>query len=281
MSSLSIAIQSGTILLREGLEALLVIAAIAAFLTRSGASRDQHRALYWGGGLAILASFATAMILNAFYDGAHDDRIEAGVLIIAAALLFYMSGWLIVKQDPRQFKAQIERSTRFALDNGTRSSLGLLAFLAVFREGAETILFLHALAGTTGGYSLGFIAGLVVASLCLIAMFMAMQWLAIRLPLRPVFLVTSAFLFLMGLRFIGASVQEMQEQAWLDVTAVALPDGFDLVFVNQSLEAITAQGVIAMIAVLGTAWATWRSKLALNQSHADPAEAVQSHALKG
>lgn len=260
MSPISIAIQSGTILLREGLEALLVIAAIAAFLTRSGASIRQRQSLYWGGGLAIFASFATAVIFNMFYEGAHDDRIEAGVLVLAAGLLFYMSGWLVVKQDPKQFKAQLERSARFALDSGTSISLGLLAFLAVFREGAETILFLHALAGTSGGYSFGFMAGLAIAALCLSAMFAAMQWLAIRLPLRPVFLVTSAFLFLMGLRFIGAAVQEMQEQAWLDVTPLPLPDWSDLVIVNPSFEAVTAQTLIAALAIMGTVLVSLRQR---------------------
>lgn len=261
MTPVSIALQSGTILLREGLEALLVIAAIAAFLGRSGATRRQRLSLYWGAGLAIAASFVTAMIFNSFYDGAHDDRIEAGVLVLAAALLFYMSGWLILKQDPRQFKAQLERGARLALDEGTTTSLAVLAFLAVFREGAETILFLHALAGTTGGYSLAFLAGLGLAALALLLVFAAMQWLAIRLPLRPVFLITSAFLFVMGLRFIGAAVQEMQEQAWLDVTRLIIPDWLDLVIINPTREAVTAQGLIAATAIVGTALVSLRGKM--------------------
>jgi high-affinity iron transporter len=266
MSSVSIAIQSGTILLREGLEALLVIAAIAAFLTRSGASAGQRRSLYWGAGLAIVASAITAVIFNTFYDGAHDDRIEAGVLVLAAGLLFYMSGWLILKQDPKQFKAQLERGAQLALDNGTTYSLAVLSFLAVFREGAETILFLHALAGTVGGYSLAFLAGLGFAALCLAMMFITMQWLAIRLPLRPVFLVTSGFLFLMGLRFVGAAVQEMQEQAWLDVTNLVIPDWLDLVIVNPTREAMLAQAVIAAIAIIGTGTLSWRHRVQLAAS---------------
>lgn len=268
MSFMSIAIQSGTILLREGLEALLVIAAIAAFLTRSGASAGQRRSLYWGAGAAIIASAITAVVFDQFYNGAHDDRIEAGVVVLAAGLLFYMSGWLILKQDPKQFKAQLERGARLALDNGTTYSLALLSFLAVFREGAETILFLHALAGTVGGYSLAFFAGLALASLCLVLMFASMQWLAIRLPLRPVFLVTSGFLFLMGLRFIGAAVQEMQEQAWLEITQLEIPDWLDLVIVNPTREALLAQAMIAAVAIVGTVALSWhhRTPLASTQN---------------
>jgi high-affinity iron transporter len=267
MFPISIAIQSGTILLREGLEALLVVAAIAGFLNRSGASIAQRRSLYWGAGLAIVASAITAAIFNIFYEGVHDDRIEAGVLILAAALLFYMSGWLILKQDPKQFKAQLERGAQLALDNSTGYSLALLSFLAVFREGAETILFLHALAGTVGGYSIVFIFGLGFATLCLVMMFAAMQWLAIRLPLRPVFLVTSGFLFVMGLRFIGAAVQEMQELAWLDVTNLMVPDWLDLVIVNPTREAMLAQAGIAAIAVIGTTILSWRHSEQLPASH--------------
>ena len=260
MSSVSIAIQSGTILLREGLEALLVIAAIAAFLTRSGASAGQRRSLYWGAGLAIVASAITAVIFNTFYDGAHDDRIEAGVLFLAAGLLFYMSGWLLLRQDPKVLKQDLEKGASKALSNGTTFSIAALSFFAVFREGAETILFLHALASTTGGYSVSFIAGLVIATAVLAFLFIAMQSLAMRLPLRPVFLLTSAFLFIMGLRFVGAGIQEMQEMDWIGLHDVIVPTGLDVIFVNASWEAIGLQLVIGAVAVLSALGLMARTK---------------------
>jgi high-affinity iron transporter len=247
--------------LREGLEALLILAMISAFLKRSGASEEQQRSVYWGGGAAIAASFVMALILSTFYGEAHDDRIEAGVLLLAALLLFYMSGWLLLRQDPKVLKRELEQGAAKALNSGAAYSIALLSFFAVFREGAETILFLHALAGTTGGYGFAFAAGLMVASALLVFLFIGMQWLAMHLPLRPVFLFTSAFLFIMGMRFLGASIQEMQELDWVSLHAAVVPQGLDIVLVNPSWEAIGLQILIGALAAGGSLGLLYRVKL--------------------
>ena len=149
-----------------------------------------------------------------FFEGEHNDFVEAGVMVLAAVLMLYMSGWMYLKQDPKAWMAELRRSAERALDSGTTISLGLIAFLAVFREGGETVLFLHALAKTSGGWTFGLIAGLVVAAVCLAAIFYAIEKLALMLPLRPVFLVTSAFLFIMGLRFIGGAIRSCRSRRW-------------------------------------------------------------------
>ena len=251
MNALSEALQSGTILLREGLEALLVIAALAAFLKRAGFP-EKVSSLYAGAGLAILASFGAAVVFELFFEGEHNDFVEAGVMVVAAVLMLYMSGWLYLKQDPKAWMGDLKRSAQRALDSGTTISLAAIAFLAVFREGGETILFLHALAKTSGGWTFGLIAGLVVAAACLVAIFYVIEKLAVMLPLRPVFLVTSAFLFLMGLRFIGGAIQELQEQTVVSYTAAPVPHWLEQLGVNPTWEAIGTQFVIAVIAVAST-----------------------------
>src|SRR5579863_3916640 len=100
MVAFSDAFQSGLILLREGLEAMLVIAALAAFLHRVGAN-DKVRSVYAGALLAIVASFGAAWVFEKYFAGEHNDFMEAGVMVIAALLMFYMSGWLFLRQDPR------------------------------------------------------------------------------------------------------------------------------------------------------------------------------------
>ena len=100
MNALSDALQSGLILLREGLEALLVIAALAAFLKRAGVPEKVSRSML-GAGLAILASFGAAVVFELFFEGEHNDFVEAGVMVIAAALMLYMSGWLYLDRTPR------------------------------------------------------------------------------------------------------------------------------------------------------------------------------------
>ena len=251
MNALSVAMQSGSILLREGLEALLVIAALAAFLNRAGVPA-KVRTLYVGAGFAILASIGAAVVFEMFFGGNHNDYMEAAILAVAAILMLYMSGWMYLRQDPRTRIKELRGHAERALNSGTAFSLGAIAFLAVFREGGEAVLFLHALATSSGGWGIDLIAGLVAAALCIAAIYYAMQKLAMMLPLRPVFLVTSAFLFIMGLRFVGAAFQELQERTVVSYTPATLPEWVESLGLNPSWEAIGAQLVFAAIAVAST-----------------------------
>lgn len=245
-------VQAFTILFREGLEALLVIAALAAFLRRAGAA-DKIAPVYLGAAAAAVASVGMAWVFETYFEGTHSDLIEAGVMLAAAALMFVMSGWLFVRQDPRAWQANLNRMAARALGAGTVLSLAGIAFLAVFREGAETILFLHALARAAAGFDGALFAGLGLAVLALAAVFVAMQWLALRLPLRPMFLITSAFLFVMGLKLVGEAIQELQEQTLVPVHDETVPDLVTTLGLNGSWEALGAQGllVLAALACLG------------------------------
>lgn len=244
----SIGVQAATILLREGLEAMLVIAALAAFLRRSGAE-SRLRWLYGGALAAIVASFGAAWVFERFFGGAHSDLFEAAVMVLAAGLMFYMSGWLVLRQDPRAWQASLRRSAERALDSGAAWSIAGVAFLAVFREGGETVLFLHALA-VNAASATGMAAGLAVAALGLAVLFWAIEIVAARLPLRPVFLATSAVLFLTGLKLVGDAVQELQEQAILPFDANAVSEAVRGFGTNGSLEALGLQASILVLAGL-------------------------------
>ncbi|MGE7156697.1 FTR1 family iron permease [Methylorubrum rhodesianum] len=242
-------VQAFIILFREGLEALLVIAALAAFLRRANAA-ERIAPVYMGALAAVVASVVMAWVFATFYDGNHSDLFEAGVMLAAAVLLFYMSGWMFLRQDPKAWQADLNRLAERALGAGTVLSLAGIAFLAVFREGAETILFVHALAKSGNGFDASLLSGLAAAALALVAMFVAMQWLALRLPLRPMFIVTSAFLFFMGLRMVGEAFQELQEQALIPFTTEGVPAFVsDWGLSNGSWEALGTQLVILAVAV--------------------------------
>lgn len=250
-------VQAAAILLREGLEAMLVIAALAAYLKKAGA--DQRlSALYAGAGAAIVASIIAAWLFQTLNDGQHNDLIEAFVILAAAALMLYVSGWLLVRQDPRAWQAYLKQRAETALAQGTALAIALLAFLAVFREGAETVLFIHALASASGGWSAGLFGGLAAAAAGLVALFFVINYLAMRLPMRAVFLVTSAFLFVMAIKLIGDAMQEFQEQLIVPsnpVAAVAwlLNYGF-----NPTREALMAQGGVIVLAIL--TFLVWRRR---------------------
>jgi len=207
-------IQSATILLREGLEALLVLAALAAYIHKAGA-RERLPAFYGGAGLAIVASLVVAWLFEVFNNGVHNDILEGVTILAAAALMLYVSGWLLLRQDPRAWQHFLNTKADEALARRTYIAVAALAFLAVFREGAETVLFVHALAQTQGGWSFGMIAGLVLAAVVLVGLFFAINVVARRLPLRSVFIATSFFLLVMAIRFIGDHIADRPDLPWL------------------------------------------------------------------
>ena len=241
-------IQSAMILLREGLEAMLVIAALTAYLDKAGA-RARLPALYAGAALAIVASIVVAWLFEVFNSGAHNDIFEAAVMLLAAALMLYVSGWLFVRQDPKAWERMLKTQAEAALSYRTAFAVAALAFLAVFREGAETVLFIHALAGSLGSWSLELIAGLVAAAGILVMLFFAINVIARRLPLRPLFLITSAFLFVMALKFTGQAIQEFQEQQLISYTELRAGRWLEAIGFNPTLEAVATQLAVIMLTV--------------------------------
>lgn len=242
-------VQSAAILLREGLEALLVIAALAAYLKKSGASA-RLTALYGGALLAILASILAAWLFEIFNNGAHSDLMEAGIILCAAVLMLYVSGWLMLRQDPRAWQGFLKTKADEALAKQTGIAVGLLAFLAVFREGAESVLFIHALATTSGGWSAELLAGLVAGGAGLIILFGVINYVAAKLPLRPLFVATSAFLFFMAIKFIGQAIQELQEQQIVQYSELRHADWLTAIGFNPTLEAVATQLLVIVLAVL-------------------------------
>lgn len=240
--------QAAVILLREGLEALLVLAALAAYLKKSGGA---HRvsALYGGAGVAVLASFIAAWIFAVFNSGDHSDVLEGVVILSAAALMLYVSGWLMAKQDPRGWQEYLATKADAALAQDTAWAVAALAFFAVFREGAETVLFINALAQTEGGWSAGLFAGLAAAAVGLAVLFYFINMIAQRIPLRPLFIATSAFLFAMAIKFIGDAIQEFQEQAALSVTTIKGTDWLAKLGLNPTAEALSLQFLVILFAL--------------------------------
>lgn len=243
-------IQAAVILLREGLEAMLVIAALAAYLTKAGGGH-RVKSLYAGALAAIGVSIIAAWLFAMLNSGQHSDLMEGVIILFAAALMLYVSGWLMVKQDPHGWKEYLAAKADHALAQDNAWAVAALAFLAVFREGAETVLFVNALASTEGGWSVGLFGGLAAATLGLAVLFYFINLIAQKIPLRPLFIITSAFLFAMAIKFIGEAVQEFQEQSILPFTQVAGADWLSAVGLNPTLEALSLQLLVILFA-LGT-----------------------------
>src|SRR5260370_6673944 len=123
-------VQAVVILLREGLEAMLVIAALAGYLTNAGAGH-RIQALYGGSLAAVGASIIAAWLVAVVNSGEHSDVLEGIIILVAASLMLYVRRWLMVKQDPRGGRDYLARKAASALAADTVGAVAALAFLAV------------------------------------------------------------------------------------------------------------------------------------------------------
>ena len=227
---------------------MLVIAALAGYLTKAGAGH-RIQALYGGSLAAVAASIVAAWLFAVLNSGEHSDVLEGVIILVAAGLMLYVSGWLMVKQDPRGWQDYLAHKADSALAQDTVWAVAALAFLAVFREGAETVLFINALAATEGGWSASLFAGLGAATAALVVLFYFINLIAQRIPLRPLFILTSTFLFAMAIKFIGEAVQEFQEQSILPFTELKGFAWLGDIGLNPTVEALSAQLVVIVFAL--------------------------------
>ncbi|MFN2431511.1 MAG: FTR1 family protein [Gemmatimonadota bacterium] len=247
--STSAFLQSFGIIAREGLEVVLILGAMLAVLRKTGV-REAEAGLWWGTGLALAASVLTALAVDRLFRSAEQVEVLEGVtMLVAAAVLFMVGHWLLSKADVARWKAYV--SARVGAAAGRRSllALGAVAFLAVFREGVETVLFYRALLAAESGSSAsvvaGFLAGLAGLGLLCAAIFR----LGVRIPLRPFFTATSALLLLLAFTFMGKGIHELQEGGVVSETPVAflrLP----LLGVYPTAETLVAQALMLVAIVV-------------------------------
>ena len=199
------------IILREGLEALLVIVALLAFLRKSG-NADKRGWIWAGGALGVLASLVAAVLLQALFSsisaGRNRELIEGITGLVAAGLLFYVSYWLHSKASLHAWQKYIGERTTRALARGSMAGLALLAFLAVFREGAETAVFYLGMAPAIALSDLMLGIGIGVAVLVVCAVLMLV--VGVRLPLRPFFRIAGLLVYYLGFKFVGTGIHALQ-----------------------------------------------------------------------
>ena len=238
-------LQSFGILFREGLEALLLCTALAAATLKAG-SEGGPRAVWRGAGLALVASLITAWLVDRVLNLAPAGReaIEGLTMLLAAVVLFYVSYWLLSKLEVQRWMAYLRRKVGSA---GNLWAIGAVAFLAVFREGVETVLFYEALAGIGRPVPIwgGLAAGAIVLSLVGVAVFR----FGLRLPIRPLFAVTGGLLYLMAMIFVGQGVHELQEAGWLSETGVAGAPRVPALGIYPAVETLVAQAVLLGLAI--------------------------------
>jgi high-affinity iron transporter len=250
-SSVGVFAASLVIITREGSEAIIIVGAIIAYLIKSG-NKSKVKSVYAGSILALGASVIMAFILNALAgaNGQNQEIVEGVTMLVAVAVLFYVSNWMVSKAEAETWTKYIQSKVEGSISRGSIFSLAFAAFLAVFREGAETILFYQALNAETDKYHNMVWMGLGVGVVALVAIFLFIRLLSLRLPLKPFFLGTSALLFIMSISFIGSGVKELQEGNLIGVTSVPGIPTVDILGIYPTAETLIPQVILLAVTVI-------------------------------
>ena len=250
--------QSLLIILREGFEAILVIGAIVTFLIKTG-HRERLRSIWAGVIYALIASAATAVILSTVLSAVPATReiIEGATLLVAVCVLFSVSYWLISKVEAAKWQQFIKEKVGAALEQGGGRALTFVAFLAVYREGAETALFYQALFNEGPNVVLPLSLGIAAGFVALAVIFTLFYRFGVRIPLRPFFSVTSVLLNYMAFVFMGKGIKELQEGNAIPLTAIGGFPHIEWLGLYPTWQGVLAQLVLLLLfafALLKTFW---------------------------
>jgi high-affinity iron transporter len=252
---------SMVIILREGFEAFLLIAALLALLSSMGAS-GAKRWVHAGWVAALIAGAVTYALVEGVVQisGAAKETIEAFSTGLAVVILFYTGFWLLSQSERMQWSRYIKDKTAIALTSGRLWGLFSISFIAVYREAAETLLFYAALYTTTSSPVLvtsGFLFGCVV----LISICWGIVRYNVRLPVRQFFLITSYLMLTLSVTLAGKTVHELIEAGYIKATPLSWVPAIEVLGIYPSLETLLAQGLLLGVGLL-LGWYLARKKKA-------------------
>lgn len=212
------------LMLREGLEASLIVGIIAAYLVKIGRPDAMPR-IWLGVGGAVAVSVAAGLFVATTVGQlplAIQETVEGSTSLLAVVVLTWMLFWM--RRQGRAMKGELERGVDVALAVGSTTALAGLAFVAVVREGLEAVLFLYAVGSSTGS-----VAGLMAASLAGLAAAVAIGWaifaLGVRIDLRRFFTVTGVVLVFVSGGLVAFAIAEFSEAGLLRASPVVVDLG--------------------------------------------------------
>lgn len=254
--------QAFLILIREGLEALLVVAAVIAYLVKSGNKRFA-RWIYLGVVAGLAGSGLVAVLFTFLFGGSGPiQEISEGVCaLIATLMLLWTSNWMLNKSSVEAWNNYIRNKTEAVvagaqskvesgqgLGLGMVTSLAMLSFLAVFREGAETVIFYESIYSMSQDAHGMWVGGLTAAAV-LIVIFLILRFTSVKIPIGPFFLVTSILMAALVVIFAGGGIHALIEGDLIEGTYLSIVPTNDWIGLYPYVETIAAQ-VIAAIAVV-------------------------------
>ncbi len=288
---------SFSIILREGFEAIIIVGAIIAYMQVSAGGDKKNRKrgarpVHIGSLLGIAASFGLAWLLNAIKlaNTASQEVIEGVTALIAVCVLYYVSNWMLSKSETDAWVGYIKKKTTASSNKGATFALAFTAFLAVFREGAEVVLFYQPyMSSEYADYQANLWSGFVVGCICLVIVYLIIHYLSVKLPIKPFFTATSVLMFIMSISFLGAGIKELIEgdllgstsPAWLQ-QIIPYNDVLNVLGVYPILETLIPQLVLLIISIILFVIATKKNNKIHAEAEAKRAEerAIQEAADK-
>lgn len=247
---------SFSILFREGVEAVLLIAILLGSLA-AGSASNYKRPLALGIGAALVATAVLFVLATLVIDVAPLSRelLEAVTALIAVVVLIGVSFWLVARLEHRRRVEFMRARVASAMAAGTTAAFAGLGFTAVFREGFETVLFYQALALFAEGLILWVVLGAVAAAVALAGVAYAILKLGKQLPLRPMLIAGASVLLLLSIAFVGNAVLSLQSADYLTATPVAHPRLpvflAELTGIHPTKQGLLIQGVMLGIYIAG------------------------------
>ena len=243
------------ILLREGLEALLVVMALVSALRVA----NRPQGYKWVGGgviaglvLSLVAAFALHRLFPSASSGTNREIIEGAVGIVAVLMILTIGAWLHSKSSLNAWQAYIKKHMNKALTTGSFISLFALSFLSVFREGAETILFYVGILPNISTESFALGVGIAVILLVILAVVILKS--SVKLPVPTMFKILTWVLYILGFKILGVSVHALQLTAVLPTTIIDILPNIEWLGFYATLQTIIAQLVYIALILLLQRW---------------------------
>ena len=252
---------SFTILFREGVEVVLLLAILLGALS-AGRASGYRKPLAAGVVAALAATAVTWVLATVVLEIAPVQRelLEGVTAVAAVVVLFAVSFWLVSRLDHKHWLEFMRARVASAISAGSALAFAGLGFTAVYREGFETVLFYQALAIFAKGLGIYVALGFVTAVAALGAVAYAVLKLGRRIPVKPLLTAGASILLLLSVTFAGNAVRSLQGADWVSVTPV---DGgwarlpvyvAELTGIHPTREGLTVQATLLVVYVLGTAW---------------------------
>ena len=243
------------ILLREGLEALLIILALVAFLKKSD-QRHMEKWIYVGAGSGIALSAVAAIFMSVFFNSSSMDTnrelIEGYIGLIAAAMMLGVGIWMHSKSNIKSWNAYIAKQMNHAISKGSIIAMASISFLSVFREGAETLIFYAGIAPKMPTSQ--FILGIAIAVIILAVVAFVLLKASGKIPIHRFFAVATILIYVLTFKIIGVSLHKLQLLGDIPTTVIDGLPIWQTIGFYPTVETIIGQVILLILVVLAFMW---------------------------